>query len=302
MSIKMQNPYEILGVKPTDSITEIKRVYHKYLMLLHPDKRTIGMTESEQTRYLQEIKQAYQRIIAERKESNYPDYNINYNLEDGLKIHGNLDPKNFNPDKFNTAFEKVSEHARKSGVDPFAKGYEQFSSGKNYNQSGTVTAPTYTTSDISVETRHEFIERDTENGQLIAYRPETVDLYGSGLQYEELGLTQVENFSTSTSGKGSIVGSDLQQVYGKNYEFWENAVKKDEKLKKQFNNSDSIQDRFSHVESSREDIYKQPIDQRLVEQENSFMKQLKEQESARIAAQRRQDQYYTDLNMGRLTF
>jgi curved DNA-binding protein CbpA len=79
------NPYEILGVKETDSPAEIERVFNNYIKLLHPDRahtveaRHLGMSNEEKLQYMQILRDAYNRLMNVKRETKYPDYVKQYN-------------------------------------------------------------------------------------------------------------------------------------------------------------------------------------------------------------------------------
>lgn len=60
------NPYEILGVKPTDSDETIKKAYRELVKKYHPDRYRDNPLEDLAKEKLQEINQAYDRITKER--------------------------------------------------------------------------------------------------------------------------------------------------------------------------------------------------------------------------------------------
>lgn len=61
---KRKNPYEVLGLKPDASQSEIKKAYRKQLSMYHPDKFSHLGTSFEETARLktQEIIEAYQTL------------------------------------------------------------------------------------------------------------------------------------------------------------------------------------------------------------------------------------------------
>src|SRR5690348_14727146 len=138
------NPYEILGVKETDSLEHIEHVYKQFIKLLHPDKsntqeaRALKMGQEEKSEYLMLIRTAYKNIISGRKETKYPDYKIDYEVDQESRI--NMD-KSFMEDdgvnfteKFNRKFNEGLERDKKAGiVDAFGRGYGEFDTGKKFS-------------------------------------------------------------------------------------------------------------------------------------------------------------------------
>ena len=51
--------YAVLGVAPSATQTEIKAAYRQAVLLLHPDKAPVGVTDSNQQQY-QEVQAAWQ--------------------------------------------------------------------------------------------------------------------------------------------------------------------------------------------------------------------------------------------------
>jgi curved DNA-binding protein CbpA len=79
--------FEILGVKPTDSMEHIETVYKKLIIVLHPDKaitseaRKLGWTEEEKNEAFENVRKAYK--ILKSQSHNFrkvPDYNVNYSV------------------------------------------------------------------------------------------------------------------------------------------------------------------------------------------------------------------------------
>ena len=60
------NPYEILGVNPSDSDETIKKAYRELVKKYHPDKYKDNPLEDLAKEKLQEINQAYDKITKER--------------------------------------------------------------------------------------------------------------------------------------------------------------------------------------------------------------------------------------------
>lgn len=308
----MQNPYQIMGVKETDSIEQIDKVYTNFMMILHPDRentpssRALNMSRSEKMQFMQIIREAYRMIIdLKKKQISYPDYNIEYDTED-IRINMNkfhlnetkVDPNNFNSDHFNKAFENSLESDSKSGMeDAYKKGYNSFDNGKDYNNGSKVTMPTRV--DISVEKPKEFKRPDMKDNRLVEYVPQFMSL-NQGINYEELGLSNISDFSVSTVGKGKLAGTDLMSVYGSNYEYWEETAKRDNVLYSKYTDSTNIGTKMQQYKSTRENIYKEPIDQRMLKLEADQNKIQMQQEKLRRINQSRRDEYYNEINRGML--
>jgi len=306
------NPYEVLGVKETDSLEHIENVYKQFMKLLHPDKantaeaKSLNMGKEERFQYLQLIRKAYTSIMETRKETKYPDYKMEYKIDQESKInlHNGLtedDAKNFNGKKFNNIFNQGLERDRKAGInDPFGRGYNEFDLGKKFSDDKRpVVMPTYS-HDVPIETPKIFHRPDMKDGRIVEYIPDSSPFAGTGLNYEELGLTNISDFSVTLSGKGGLIGSDLMSVYGQNYEPWEHTVKRDAKLHAKYNDEMNINARMAQMESARGGIYDLPIDKNMMEAERARNFALETQERMRMASKNQRDEYYNELNKGRL--
>lgn len=306
------NPYEILGVKESDSFKHINAVYNDFLRLLHSDRsntieaKELNMTPEEKNKYLKLIRNAYKQIVNIRKEINYPDYEMSYDIDKDMKI--NLigtglsvdDATNFNNSKFNNEFNKTLERDRKVGMDdPFNRGYGEFSAGKSFVDSKEpLSLPSYN-HDIPVEKPKIFAKPDMKDDRIVEHVPESgINL--SGLQHQELGIVNVSDFGMTTTGKDSIIGSDLNSVYGTNNEFWGDSIKRDSYLSNKYTDEGDIRKKLSSLESDRGMIYDMPIDEKLMSMEIDKNNLIKQQEILRKKHLDERDNYFNELNMGRL--
>ncbi len=307
----MQNPYQIMGVNEKDSIEQIDKVYTNFMMILHPDRentqaaKALNMSRAEKMQFMQLIREAYKTIIdLKKKQTSYPDYEVEYNTED-VRINMNqmqinkVDPNNFNSNNFNKAFQNSLERDSKSGmVDPYRNGYNQFDSGKDYNDINKVSMPTR--GEITVEKPKELKRPDMKDNRLVEYVPQFISLNNSGINYEELGLSNISDFSVSTAGKGKLAGTDLMSVYGSNYEYWEETAKRDNVLYSKYTDSTSVGTKMQQFKGNRENIYKEPLDNNLLMAETEQNKIYMQQEKLRRINQSKRDEYYNEINRGML--
>ena len=67
------NPYEVLHILPTASDEQVKAAYREMARRYHPDTQntTSSTTQAENQARMQEINEAYDAIIRQRRESNH---------------------------------------------------------------------------------------------------------------------------------------------------------------------------------------------------------------------------------------
>lgn len=307
----MQNPYDVLGVKENDSLEHIEHVYKQFMRLLHPDKahtqeaKNLKMGKEEKLQYLQLIRTAYNSIVSAKRETKYPDYKMEYSIdqESRINMHNGLneeDAKNFNNHKFNKIFNDGLERDKKAGMtDAFGRGYGEFDMGKKFTDEGKITMPAYS-GDIDVEASKIFHRPNAKDNRIVEYLPESSSFVNTGMDYQELGLTNVSDFSMITTGKGSLGGTDLMSVYGQNYEPWEKTVMRDPKLSAKFTDEGNVSQRMVQMESERGGIYDLPIDHQMMEAERVRNFAQEQQEKIRMVQKNYRDEYYNELNKGRL--
>lgn len=304
------NPYQILGVSETDTLEHIEHVYKEFMKLLHPDKantqqsRNLKMGQEEKSEYLMLIRNAYKTIISARKETKYPDYKVEYSVDEDARI--NIDKSLMEDDgadfnnKFNRVFNEGLERDKKAGiVDAFGRGYGEFDKGKKFSDEGKITMPSYSP-DMDVEASKIFQRPNMKDNRLVEYLPEGSGFGSIGMDYQELGLTNVTDFSMTTTGKGGLGGTDLMSVYGNNYEPWEKTVMRDPKLAAKFSDEGNVNQRMAMMEHDRGSIYDLPIDHKMMEAERARNFALEQQEKMRMANKNYRDEYYNELNKGRL--
>ncbi len=85
------NPYEILGVNPSDSDETIKKAYRELVKKYHPDKYKDNPLEDLAKEKLQEINQAYDQINKERGSRGNANYSSNsYSGAGGYSSNSNF--------------------------------------------------------------------------------------------------------------------------------------------------------------------------------------------------------------------
>ena len=303
------NPYEILGVSEKDTLEHIEHVYKSFMRLLHPDKantqeaKNLKMSQDERSEYLILIRNAYNSIISIKRETKYPDYKMDYTVDQESRI--NMDKSFIDDDggnfgtKFNKKFNEGIERDKKAGIaDVFGRGYGDFDTGKKFSDEGKITMPSYSP-DIDVEASKIFHRPNMNDNRLVDYLPES-GFGGIGMDYQELGLTNVSDFSMTTTGKGGLGGTDLMSVYGNNYEPWEKTIMRDPKLSAKFSDEADVRQKMAQMEQDRGSIYDLPIDYKMMEAEKARNFAMEQQEKMRMANKNFRDEYYNELNKGRL--
>lgn len=301
------SPYEVLGVNEKDSLEHIEYVYQQFMKSLHPDRantkeaRQLNMSEKDKNVYLQMIRTAYNTIMSNKRETKYPDYNMDYKIEQESRInmHDGLtkeDAKNFNNTKFNSLFEQTLERDKKAGMtDPFGRGYGEFDVGKKFTDNKQISMPSYS-GDIDVMESKNFHKSDN---RLAEYLPES-SVYSDLRDFQELGISNVSDFSVTVPGKGSFGGTDLMTVYGQNLEPWEKVIMRDPKYSAKFNDETDISRKMNQLETDRGSIYDLPMDHKLMEAEKMRNFASEQQEKMRMSNKNYRDEYFNELNKGRL--
>jgi DnaJ like chaperone protein len=60
---RIHDPYAVLEIEQTTSVTAVKAAYRKVVLKYHPDKRDSGISEEEASRKFREVKKAYEMIL-----------------------------------------------------------------------------------------------------------------------------------------------------------------------------------------------------------------------------------------------
>lgn len=301
----MTSPYQILGVKNTDSIEHITDVYAKFMKVLHPDKantkeaKALNLSYEDKLAYYNMIQQAYKTITSSRKQDNYPDYGIDYKIDDDMRVVSDI-PADADSKKFNQKFDERQQVVEKAGMnDPYSRGYNEFSNGKDFNNLSKVTPKSYSM-DVQITTPKLHVP-DMKDNSVVEYIPEFTDmLTNSSIKYNELGLVSVSDFSFTGVGKGSLHGTDLMSVYGQNFENWEDTVKRDKRLHSKFSDETNITKKMSQIESDRAGIYSAELDRKMLKEEVNRNKTQMLEENMRNMNLRQRDGFYNELNLGRL--
>ena len=312
-SQSQQDPYTLLGVTPDTPIEDINAIYKQLLMVLHPDKgitedaQRLGWTTEEKNKAFRQIRNAYKVILKTRKETDFPDYNLDYYInEEFSQQHGldrlnmtqqDTDPERFSINKFNQNFATEQEYHEKQGfADPFSQGYNEFGGSRDFHSTDKIKMPSRP--DIEAYTPTEFAKPEMIDGRIVNYVPKDIESVGiqssHGVGFAELGLTTVDDFSMSMSCKGGICGSDLMSVYGTNNENWEDSVARDKDLYAKYNDETAPEKKMSKLRSHRKTFDFKDIDpaiQRQIDEEERQTTRMQEMRNSYIQDQ---DKYYDE--------
>jgi len=337
----IKNPYKTLGVKNTDSLETINASYKKLIFALHPDKALtkealqLGWSVADKNDAFNSVKTAYEEILKLRKTSDFPDYNIDYYINEELKIRSMFPTTNQQnqqqfiqqpqqnqqqtvnkpqqiyqkvaPEIFNKAFEQEQRKNAEEGliIDPYAKGYSDF--GRTSEKEANAIFRSGSRADIPVPKSKKDYKFDEvklgEDGRLINYVPKDTDKFGlptHKIGYAELGLTVIDDFSVKSTTKGPLCGTDLTNAYS-NQEYWEDvALSKDIDLYNKYNDKTDLNKMMSQLKTSRVDKFE--IDPVLQEKLNREAEQEQMLEDLRQMQQKKQDLYIDKMAGGRVSY
>jgi hypothetical protein len=305
-----EEPYKILGVDPTITDEELKNEYSRLIKLLHPDKPLTteaikqGWTPESKLDAYFAVKNAYANILQLRQvsvENKYPDYNMDYNIDSDFTIPMDeiIDPKE-NMELFNLKFAKQRELDIKNGFeDPFNKGYSQFDNVRDYNDTKAIkNIPAR--ADISV-VKDPIVEKRSEDLIVRDYFSD-YNCYGSSSFVNngyQLGASSVGDFSIIDM-KGSVptsFGTDLMAVYGANYEYWEDTVKRNEKIYEKYQDTSSVTRKMNSALNSRDDTVFSEYDPEMEDIRKQYEEQKILVENARKLQLMKEQQYYAMKNI-----
>lgn len=307
-----RSPYDVLGVNPTDTFENITQSYNTLVKILHPDKSDgrFVMSREEQTRAYNEVREAYKKIRELNKinKRNFNKFDKEYKVGNDFKINSVFSSSDgdISPEKFNQAFEEHLSSIDKSDAvsDPSKRGYAEFSSSR-YASSGPIRAvPVYSGSvDISEKEKMEFNEQRKQRSRLdLAVRlPDELGFeLGPSCAFsncQELGVTNIADFSMRTTGKASICGTDLMSAFA-DTECWEQIASRNPDAISKFTSTEEVGSMASKMRSARETVKVDPEIDRLLKAKSIIEKTT---DAARMNAQKIRDDYYNDLNAARLS-
>ena len=188
--------FNTLGITPTNNLCVIKGAYRSMVRLVHPDKiksSGIGWSKEECQKAFDNLKKSYDYLITQFKYTDVPDYDIVY-LQD--EFNESLNETDFDISAFNRMFEQQKKPDY---------GYDEFSGG-SYTEASDLKKVTSCNSKESKKVSH----------NIISLLPDNVE---NDSNYALLGQDRVE--TVENGNKTKLCGSDLDLVYGNNYETWE---------------------------------------------------------------------------------
>jgi curved DNA-binding protein CbpA len=178
IEIPLEDAYSLLKVDVGDSTDVIKKAYRKLVLKYHPDR-------GGDVNKFNIVEKAYNTIMGEyqRREYKYKDVNElrkSYNNEmniGGQRENIHIKKDKFNINKFNKVFDKYKIET------PHDKGYGDIMS-KDTNREETIAVK---------DTKYEHQDSDD---RVIIYK-EPVPMFPTNLEFEELGVDQVNDFGVS---------------------------------------------------------------------------------------------------------
>lgn len=190
-------PYEILQLDETATMSEIKHRYRNLIKYIHPDKKRMksnvpyidNLSDIERRTLFEHVQKAYKELKAHKgREDDMPFDNIEYNIQEQLKINDNIGSSlnGFSKHElknFNSEFEHYKKNKQDDG-DPQNMGYASF----NHENIQTFYK------DIKTKSKQKFNDR----------------LSGNNFH---LGLTVIDDYSVNIGHKQGLYGSDLGIVY-----------------------------------------------------------------------------------------
>lgn len=250
-----EDPYEILGVNRTDPIEKIKQVFNLLSKKLHPDRPLTataikeGWTKEEKNKAFIRLTSAFKEIMAEKDiERMYPDYQMNYDITGDISIPRNT--KIENTEQLNAEFERAKRYDMENGfVDPNDFGYSQFA--PNEDEYKQILDHGLSRADINVVGIEQKQRELSGDGSLVHndyFSFQNCYDKGSSIYATELGLNNISDYSITLNqnARDSLHGSDLMAVYGNNYEYWEDSVKRDSDLYKKYTDETRVDKKLTN--------------------------------------------------------
>lgn len=229
------DPYKILKVSKNDSLEDIRLAFKRIAKNVHPDKggsedmfnivveayRQIFKTKKlEEEKTFQELKQDSQNYTEKQKSYR----SVHFENDTGGHDNNRVD------EEFHSKFNRVFEENR-------------FTDTNDQGYGDMMTASTPIREDINIEKKtsskdmhRNFDKVKSLNTSLMKFQePQALDVYSSRLGYDELGIQNIEDFSSDTRGK-QLIYTDYVKAHTTNKLVDKNMIKK----QKSFKNLDDI--------------------------------------------------------------
>jgi curved DNA-binding protein CbpA len=315
---KELGPYEILGLKQNASLPEISKVYKTLVLALHPDKalsseaKKLGWTVEDKNHAFEQVHRAYKEILSTKQERNVPDYDMKYDVGNEFDKNPDLvrmdftkidtEPGKFDQSRFNQFFETdKKKHEANGFADPWSQGYESMFRTREENDPKNLTNSRREDLPVSKPSFKQHAE--LHNGQLISKPKEIISSHVAG-QYEQLGLTKVDNFSVTLKckpGDSGLCGTDLSEVYAHDYGYWENTFRNDKNLSKKFNDTMQPEKKMNMHLTERSNFNFKDIDPEITLRMKMEAEQVAKMDDLhRMRQQKQIDDYYHKVSQSRI--
>jgi len=193
--IIMSTPYQILDLKEDSSYRDIKIRYRTLCMVLHPDKNVkVGvsyyddMSKREKCILFDKVTKAFNTLRTQKKkEKLMPLEDIEYNIDEEYRQTEEVDKKKF---------DKNFEEYKKYYDNPYDTGYSEFNNKAK-----------------DIEYKNDTSRKFKKPNKKSTKSSITISDSGSNSNFYELGITNVSDFSFSSSSKNGLSGYDLGSSY-----------------------------------------------------------------------------------------
>lgn len=232
------NPYKILNVSKNCNIDQLREAFKQTALKVHPDKG--GNAELFKI-CVEAYKHLFQKLKSEQSYKSFKDMknesidNIkNMKKTKHVKFKDQVDNQN---EDFITKFNRVFNDNKFDDVND--TGYADF-----------MVKSTKNREDIDIKKKVKnfkdfntmFDDEETMNKEVVVYKePEALDICSKKLSYDELGVTNIDDFSSDTTNNRSLMYTDYKKAHTTNKLIDKNMLHK----KQEFKNMEDIKNKRS---------------------------------------------------------